>query len=126
MATFEGLADLEHLTVPPGAYARLSSEQIASASRYGVQRSYTTATRLYRQGERGADLYLVLEGSVETFWSDAVTRKEYFITLEPGEFSGELNLLNQRETLIAARARPGSSVLRIPRERLRRVGSAQV
>lgn len=119
MAAFEGLAKMEQFTPPPGSYAKLLPEQIARASRYGVQRTYTTSTGLYRQGERGADFYIVLQGSVETFWSDAVTRQEFSIALEPGEFSGELNLLNQRETLIASRALPGSSVLRIPRERLR-------
>ena len=119
MATFEGLAGLRQFTVPPGAYAKLSPDQSASAARYGIQRTYASNTRLYRQGERAADLYIVLSGTVQTFWCDAVSGEEYFITLEPGEFSGELNLLNQRETLIAARALAGCSVLRIPRERLR-------
>jgi thioredoxin reductase (NADPH) len=119
MATFEGLTDSQTLPVSSGAYAKLSQDQLASASRYGIQRSYAATTRLYRQGERAADFYIVLEGKVETFWSDAITGDEHFITLKPGEFSGELNLLNQRETLIAARALERSSVLRIPRERLR-------
>jgi thioredoxin reductase (NADPH) len=74
---------------------------------------------LYRQGEREADLFIVLTGAIQTFWTDVVDLEEHFITLEAGEFSGELNLLNQRETLIAARALAGSSALRIPRERLR-------
>jgi thioredoxin reductase (NADPH) len=119
MATFEGLTDSQTLPVPSGAYAKLSPDQLVSATRYGIQRSYPSLTRLYRQGERAADLYIVLVGKVETFWSDAINGDEHFITLEPGEFSGELNLLNQRETLIAARALAGASVLRIPRERLR-------
>jgi thioredoxin reductase (NADPH) len=119
MATFEGLASLQPFSVPPGAYAKLSPDQLARATRYGVERTYTCAARLYRQSERGADLYIVLAGAVQTFWSDAISGEEYFITLEPGEFSGELNLLNQRETLIGARALEGTSVLRIPRERLR-------
>ena len=99
MATFEGLASLQPFSVPPGAYAKLSPDQLARATRYGVERTYTCATRLYRQSERGADLYIVLAGAVQTFWSDAITGEEYFITLEPGEFSGDVNLLNQRETL---------------------------
>ncbi|MBV9888782.1 MAG: cyclic nucleotide-binding domain-containing protein [Acidobacteria bacterium] len=74
---------------------------------------------LYRQGERDTDLYIVLKGSLQTFWFDTVEREERFYTLEPGEFSGELNLLNHRETLTAARALAGSSILRVPRERLR-------
>src|SRR5579859_502457 len=119
MATFESLTDSQTLQVPSGAYSKLSPDQLASAARYGIQRSYPSVTRLYRHGERAADFYIVLEGKVETFWSDAISGEEHFITLEPGEFSGELNLLNQRETLIAARAMEKSSVLRIPRERLR-------
>lgn len=119
MATFEGLTESQTLTTPSGAYAKLSPDQMASAARYGIQRSYSTVTRLYRQGERAADFYIVLEGKVETCWSDAINGEEHSITLEAGEFSGELNLLNQRETVIAARALEGSSVLRIPRERLR-------
>ena len=60
----------------------------------------------------------MLEGTVQTFWSDAIDGDEHFSSLEPGEF-GELNLLNQRETLIAARTLEESSVLRLPRERFR-------
>lgn len=118
MATFEGLAKLQ-FSVLPAAYTKLSPDQLARSSRYGIQQTYSCTTQLYRQSERRADFYFVLAGSVQTFWSDAITGDEYFITLEPGEFSGELNLLNQRETLIGARALSGSSVLRIPRERLR-------
>jgi thioredoxin reductase (NADPH) len=119
MATFEGLASLQPFSVPPGAYAKLSADQLARATRYGIERTYTCATRLYRQSERGADLYIVLAGAVQTVWSDAINGEQYFITLEPGEFSGELNLLNQRETLIGARALERSTILRIPRERFR-------
>ena len=119
MATFEGLAGMQTLSVPSGTYVKMSPDQLARAARYGIQRNHCTITRLYRQGERAADFYIVLEGTVQTFWSDAIDGNEHFISLEPGEFSGELNLLNQRETLIAARALEGSSVLRIPRERFR-------
>jgi len=48
MATFEGLTSLQPFLVPPGAYATLSPEQQTSAARYGIQRSYTTSTRLVR------------------------------------------------------------------------------
>jgi thioredoxin reductase (NADPH) len=119
MATFEGLAALQPFSVPSGAYTKLAPNQMDSAARYGTPRTYATTTRLYRQGERGADLYIVVSGTVETYWSDTITGHERSITLEPGEFSGELNLLNHRETLISARALAASTVLRIPRERLR-------
>ena len=94
MATFEGLAGLQPFSASSGAYVKLSSDQLTSASRYVIHRSHTSTTRLYRQNECGADFYILLSGSVQTFWSDAVRGQEHFITLEPGEFSGEPNLLN--------------------------------
>jgi len=119
MATFKGLASLQHSSIPQGAYVKLSSDQLERAARSGIQKAYGSNTDLYRQGERGADLYIVIAGAIETFWSDPVSGAEYYLTLEPGEFSGELNLLNERETLISARALAGSNLVRIPRERLR-------
>jgi thioredoxin reductase (NADPH) len=125
MAIFEGMPGMDVHLVPVGAYMRLSPEQLARAMKYGIPRTYSSTTLLYRQGEREADFYIVLAGALETFWKDAADREERSITLEAGEFSGELNLLNQRETLIAARALIGSSILRIPRERLREFLTAE-
>jgi thioredoxin reductase (NADPH) len=120
MATFESVVSSQQVSVPPDAYAMLSPDQLARATHYGIQRTYSSITRLYRQGERGVDFYIILAGTIQTFWSDAIEGgREHFLTLSPGQFSGEFNLLNQRETLIAARAMARSSVLRIPRERLR-------
>ena len=119
------MPDAQTLSVPAGLYPRLSADQLARAARYGVHRTYASTTRLYRQGEREADLFIVLMGNLQIFWSDTVEREEHFYTLETGEFSGELNLLNQRETLTAARALAGSSVLRVPRERLREFLTAE-
>jgi thioredoxin reductase (NADPH) len=125
MAKLEGVPGAQSLPYPKGAYTRLSSAQLNSAMRYGVSRIYGAAKQLYRQGERGADLYIVLEGAIQTFWCDVLEQEERSIMLESGEFTGELNLLNQKETLIAARALAGSSVLRIPRERLRELLTAE-
>jgi len=119
------MPDAQILSVPAGLYPKLSADQLESAARYGVQRTYGSTTRLYRQGERETDLYIVLAGSLQIFWFDAVDREEHFYTLEPGEFSGELNLLNHRETLTAARALAGSNILRVPRERLREFLTAE-
>src|SRR5215469_5677098 len=119
------MPDAQILSVPAGLYPKLSADQLESAARYGVQRTYGSTTRLYRQGERETDLSIVLAGSLQIFWFDAVDREEHFYTLEPGEFSGELNLLNHRETLTAARALAGSNILRVPRERLREFLTAE-
>ena len=119
------MPDAPTLSAPAGLYPKLSADQLARAARYGVHRTYGSTTRLYRQGERETDLYIVIAGSLQIFWFDTVEREEHFYTLEPGEFSGELNLLNHRETLTAARALAGSSILRVPRERLREFLTAE-
>src|SRR5215472_11782776 len=125
MATFEGLPGAQTLSIPAGLYPKLSADQLERAARYGVHRTYSSTTRLYRQGERETDLYIVLTGSLQIFWFDTVEREEHFYSLEPSEFSGELNLLNHRETLTAARALAGSTILRVPRERLREFLTAE-
>lgn len=125
MAIFQGRPEEEAPTHAVGAYMRLLPEQITQAMQYGTPRTYGSATLLYRQGEREADLYIVVSGTLETFWKDAVDREEHSIVLEAGEFSGELNLLNQRETMIAARVPAGSTLLLIPRERLREFLTAE-
>ena len=125
MATFEGLPGAQTLSIPAGLYPKLSADQLERAARYGLHRTYSATTRLYRQGERETDLYIVLAGSLQIFWLDTVEQEEHFYTLEAGEFSGELNLLNHRETLTAARALAGSSILRVPRERLREFLTAE-
>lgn len=119
MTILQGIPDAQTLPYPKSAYAMLSPAQLTSAMRYGVSRIYSSVKQLYRQGERGADLYIVLDGAIQTFWCDVLAQEERSIMLEPGEFTGELNLLNQKETLIAARVLAGSKILRIPRERLR-------
>jgi thioredoxin reductase (NADPH) len=119
------MSSAETLPVPAGLYPKLSADQLTRAARYGVRRTYGSTTHLYCQGQRGADLYIVLTGNLQIFWSDTVEREEHFYTLEAGEFSGELNLLNQRETLTAARALAGSTVLRVPRERLHEFFTAE-
>jgi thioredoxin reductase (NADPH) len=82
VATFEGLRGMRTLSVPSGAYVKMSPDQLARAARYGIQRNHCTVTRLYRQGERAADFYIVLEGKVQTLWSDAIDGDEHFISLE--------------------------------------------
>lgn len=119
MATLQNISGDEAYPSPQLAYVKLSSEQLARAMRYGTSRTCTKDKLLFRQGERGADLYIVLSGSVQVFWCVLLERKERCVTLESGEFTGEMNLLNQKETLVGARALAGSNILRIPRERLR-------
>jgi hypothetical protein len=47
MATFEGLAGMETLSLPSGTYVKMSPEQLARAARDGIQRNHCTIARLY-------------------------------------------------------------------------------
>ena len=119
MATLQGIVGSQSFFSPEGTYTKLSQIQLTSAMRYGTSRTYDSDRQLFRQGERGADLYIVLAGTLQIYWRDLVEQEERFVPLDPGEFTGEFNLLNQKETLVAARALAASNILRIPRERLR-------
>lgn len=77
MAAFEGVPGMQMQSVPAGAYTKLLPDQLERAMQFGVPRTYTSTTRLYRQGEREADFYIVLTGMVQTFWVDAVEQQEH-------------------------------------------------
>jgi hypothetical protein len=61
MATFEGLAGMQTLSVPSGTYVKMPPDQLARVARYGIQRNHCTITRLCRHGERATDFCIVLE-----------------------------------------------------------------
>ena len=42
MATFEGLAGMQTLSVPSGTYVKMSPDQLARAARYGIQRNHAS------------------------------------------------------------------------------------
>ena len=102
-------------------YPRLSQDMAARVSGYGQVETLPAGTLVFERGQRSVDFFLVLEGSIEIFDPD-VRGREHVITVHGSrQFTGELDLFNDRMILVSGRAGPNSRVVRVPRAAFRRL-----
>src|SRR5512132_890868 len=96
-------------------FPRLSEEMAAARVMAGREERFPKETLVFARGERGVDFFLVIEGSIEIF--DLNTRGEpnVFTVHTERQFSGELDLFNDRQILISARTGADSRVIRVKR-----------
>jgi thioredoxin reductase (NADPH) len=94
-------------------FPHLSAEMAGRIAGYGLVEQITAGTSLFERGQRGADFFLVLEGRIALFDTDQRGRPEVFRVLTEHQFTGELNLFNNRQALVSGRASTDSRVVRI-------------
>jgi len=101
-------------------FPRLDDEQIARLTPFGERRQAGPGEVLFDQGDVTHGVFVVLAGSIEIVAvsnaGEAVLR-----VLERGAFTGEVNQLSGRRSLVRCRAREASSILEIGRANLQRV-----
>jgi thioredoxin reductase (NADPH) len=88
---------------------------------YGSTESVEPGGHLFEQGERLVDLFVVVQGELELYERKGRTSCEVASTLAKLQFTGELDLLNDRPTLLNCRAVKKSKVLRVSRESVRKL-----
>ena len=104
------LAEMQ--TRRPQMFPTLSEAQIARIARVGKERVLAAGERLFEQGEYGVPFHVVLEGAIEIVLPhDGV--EDPIVVHGPGEFTGEVNQLSERRTLVRGRAKEKSRVLEV-------------
>jgi len=88
---------------------------------YGSVDSVEPGAHLFKQGERLVDFFVVISGELELYERKGRTSCEVASTLAKLQFTGELDLLNDRPTLLSCRAVMNSTVLRVSRESVRKL-----
>jgi thioredoxin reductase (NADPH) len=115
--------DDEPLTETPdvdGAFPRLSDEQIAELSAYGERRPTHVGEVLFKEGDRGYDFYVILDGTVAVV--EGYGLDDHVIRVHRrGRFLGELGLLTGEAAFLTTMVREPGEVLVIPVERLRQI-----
>jgi thioredoxin reductase (NADPH) len=113
---------------PASPYARaaqtfphLTPEMSARIARYGHEETPPPGTILFQSGQRGADFFTVLAGSIEIFDLDAQGNAAILTTHRAGQFTGEMDLFNDREILVSGRAGDATRVIRVARADFRRL-----
>src|SRR5438270_9095155 len=101
-------------------FPKLDEAQIARLKGFGEQRRAKAGEILFNQGDANHGVFVVLDGSIEIVGvssdSDPVLR-----VLGSGLFTGEVNQLSGRRSLVLCRARESSTLLEIGRANLRQI-----
>jgi thioredoxin reductase (NADPH) len=101
-------------------FPRLNDAQIARLMSYGKPRHAAPGELLFDQGDVEHGVFVVLEGSLEIV--NVTTAGESVIRhIDKATFTGEVNQLSGRRSLVKCRAREASEVLEISRTDLQRL-----
>jgi thioredoxin reductase (NADPH) len=103
-------------------FPRLTPEMVARVSRYGSVDALRPHTEVFSRGDRGRDFFVILEGTIEVYERDDDGAVRLLRPQVEREFTGELDLFNDRAILVNGRTGPTSTrVLRIQRADFRRM-----
>jgi thioredoxin reductase (NADPH) len=121
--------DRENSDIPPTfprfnpelAYPYLTEEMVARLQGYGHKETFESGATLWTRGEREVDMFVVLEGTVKVFAQGENEERNAVATLHEKQFSGELDLLSSRRTLVDGCTATACLLLRVPRSELQRL-----
>src|SRR5713101_8063344 len=106
-------------------FPRLSPAQMERLAPLGRRRRMERGQIVFEQGAVLPDFFVVLSGTLEIF--QLVDGKEVPITVhEPGQFTGEANMLTGRRSLVCARMLEPGELLVISSEALRKIVHSDV
>jgi thioredoxin reductase (NADPH) len=101
-------------------FPALTDAQVGRLSAFGKQRRVEAHEIVFDQGDASRGVFVVLEGSIEAV-NVSKDHEDSLRVLHRGEFTGEVNQLSGRRSLVRCRAREASNLLEIARSDLRRV-----
>ena len=85
-------------------FPQLSPELAARVAAYGTEERLPKGTLVFELGQRGVDFFFVLEGNIEIFELDDDGEPNVFTVHGERQFTGELDLFNDRQILVSAAA----------------------
>jgi thioredoxin reductase (NADPH) len=102
------------------AFPRLTPEQIDRLRPAARCVEMAAGDVLFSEGERDFDFFVVLSGSVEIV-EHSGGEPERVAIHEPGEFTGDIDMLTGRGALVTGVMHEAGEVLRLPQEKLQKV-----
>jgi len=103
-----------------GMFPKLTAAQIARLASWGVRRHVAQGETLFDQGSVRRSFFVVLEGAIEIV-SPSTTGDTPITIHRHGDFTGELDMLAGRPSLVRARAAEPSEVIEVNPDTLRRI-----
>jgi thioredoxin reductase (NADPH) len=102
-------------------FPTLNEDMASRLVKYGVEEQVPAGTVLFRRGQRRADYFFVLEGSIEIYDTGDDGSPRVFIVHGPNQFTGEVELFSERQTIVNGRAAEDSRVVRVDPASFRRL-----
>ena len=103
----------------------LDAEMVQRIAKFGTEEQLPEGAMLFSRGDRGVDFFVVLEGAVEIYDVNEKGELRPVRVHRAHEFTGELDLFNNRRSLVNARALEAARVIRVKREAFRRLVSVE-
>lgn len=105
------------------AFPTLTADQVERVASFGVVQRLPRGTVLSAPGDRTIDFVIVLEGSIEAYVSRCAPQVVH--VYGERQFTGELNLFNDRKTLLGGRMGCDGRVARLNGAQFRRLLAAE-
>lgn len=105
-------------------FPKLSSAQLDRIRPYGAVRHVEIDELLFDVGDRDVSFFVVLSGELEIFRPER-DGIDIVTVHEPGEFTGEVNMLSGRANLVKGRMRVPGEVLELDRPAFRQLLAAE-
>ena len=106
--------------INPAAFPKLDDAQIARVANFGTELEAKAGEILFEQGDSARGVFVVLQGSIEIL-NVSNTEEAVLRILNRGDFTGEVNQLSGRRSLVRCRAREASRLIEIDRATLQRM-----
>jgi thioredoxin reductase (NADPH) len=102
-------------------FPKFSDDQIQIVARYGKRHSVAKGQHLFEIGDGETPFFVILSGCLEISQPGEDGEESVIVRHGPGEFTGEINLLSSRRSLVrGAMSEPGD-VLELSREAFRKM-----
>jgi thioredoxin reductase (NADPH) len=99
-------------------FPKLTAAQISRIANLGIRRDVRAGEMLFDVGDQNTRFFVVLSGALEVV-RPVGEREEPVTVHEPGQFTGEINMLSARRSLVRARAQTDGAVIALERDDLR-------
>ena len=106
-------------------FPRLSDAQVARVTPFGTVEALAKGTVLFERDDRSVDFFLVLEGCIEIYEPGPGGEPVVMTVHAEHQFTGELDLFNNRAILVGGRMGVDGRVVRLGRAQFRRLLAAE-
>jgi thioredoxin reductase (NADPH) len=98
-------------------FPTLTPAQVARIAPFAVEKTFPDGASIWNQGLRDNPMFIVVEGEIDILSGEDVLVASH----RPGGFSGDVDLLSGRPTVVKGRARGVTRVLELGQDHLRRL-----